>query len=175
MNLNDLENIDPKATVQVGKMLLLMQAMAGAELDVDQRQQMMIHSTVNGLLSKDQRVPLSDEEREKKAAVEMEKDELRQMAFNWLSTHDGPSYNGARETGRSIGELIKLIGLPANRPNLDKLIRPVLESELTGWGKVGVHEKVAVYAKKAILIGFTPRAATPPAPAVESPRRDSIA
>jgi len=131
----------------------------------------VIHSTVNGLLSKDQRVQLSDEEREKRAAEENEKDELRQLAYNWLVSHEGPVFDGTRQNGRAITEIMAAMNFPTKR---HRLLQTVLESETTGWGKVGVLNDLPMYGKKALLIGFVPRQPAPPVEASQPSDRQQI-
>jgi len=163
----DIE-LDPSVTIQGSKMLSLFAIMKGADLNVDQMITMSAGAVVEGLVSKDPRPKISDEERDRRDNEEGEREALRKRANDWLKTHEGPAYNGSRETGRSMQELIALIGLPPKRRNLDKLLKPILESETTGWGLVGVHDRVPVYGRKAILIGFAPLPARPEAPAAVS-------
>jgi hypothetical protein len=94
--------------------------------------------------------PVSAEHR---AAV----DETRQQVSSWLSSNPGPSYNGERQNARSIREILDASGLSGVK-GAHQIARAVLESEITGWGLVGLVEGLRLYAKKATLITFRPAA-----------------
>lgn len=91
--------------------------------------------------------------REEREEARAERKALAAKIYEWLRDHSGPSYDGSRENAYNAAELLEKIGIERNKRSL-AIVREVLESESTGWGKVDQIENQKLYAKKAALLVF---------------------
>jgi hypothetical protein len=79
--------------------------------------------------------------------------QVRVTAYHWLRGHPAPNYDGNRANARSLPEIVAEMGLPYN-PSTRSIVRGLIESETTGWGKVDLIQGQPLYAAKALLLSF---------------------
>jgi hypothetical protein len=145
--------IDPKVMVVGKKLVDMLEVFGRLDLDAEGLASGLADTINRGLLSKDVRPTLSNEERAERTEHEAAREEIRQDLTTWLRSNPGPSYNGDRQNARSIDEIITMARLP-RKPGVNQIVKNVLESETTGWGLVGLVDSVRLYGKKAALITF---------------------